>query len=87
MQGAQLAEDRLRGWARLMGLLVERPQLDALTRSPDWLPDDDEEIEFELLPLGSDKPAPWLIAAATEKDWQRITGELVKAMEKERACI
>jgi hypothetical protein len=42
LQGAQLAEDRLRGWARLMGLLVERPQLDALTRSPDWLPDDEE---------------------------------------------
>lgn len=42
LQGAQLAEDRLRGWARLMGLLVERPQLDDLTRSPDWLPDDEE---------------------------------------------
>lgn len=42
LQGAQLAEDRLRGWARLMGLLVERPQLDDLVRGVDWLPDDEE---------------------------------------------
>jgi flagellar biosynthesis GTPase FlhF len=42
LQGVQLAEDRLRGWARLMGLLVERPQLDDLARSVDWLPDDEE---------------------------------------------
>lgn len=53
----------------------------------DWLPDDPEEIEFELLPLGSDKPAPWLIQAASEKDWQRIADELLQAMERERACI
>ncbi len=47
-----------------------------------WEPDDEEEIEFELLPLGSDKPADWLHKAASEKDWQRIAGELIEAMAK-----
>lgn len=50
-----------------------------------WLPDDPEEIEFELLPLGSDKPADWLLQAASEADLTRIEGELVAAMETERA--
>ena len=53
----------------------------------DWIPDDPEEIEFELLPLGSDKPAPWLVQAASEKDLIRIEDELIKAMDAERACI
>ena len=54
LQGAHLAEDRLRGWARLMGLQVERPQLDDLIRSPDWLPDDEEFPQIVDL---SDLPA------------------------------
>lgn len=54
LQGAHLTEDRLRGWARLMGLQVERPQLDDLIRSPDWLPDDEEFPQIVDL---SDLPA------------------------------
>lgn len=48
-----------------------------------WLPDDPEEIEFDLLPLGSDKPAAWLWKAASEKDIARITRELLCEIERE----
>ncbi len=48
-----------------------------------WLPDDPEEIEIDLLPRGSDKPAAWLWKAASEKDIARITRELLCEIERE----
>ena len=46
-------------------------------------PDDLQELEFELLPLGSDKPADWLKQAASEKDIFRISRELLDALNQE----
>lgn len=47
------------------------------------LPDDDEEIEFELLTLKG-KPAPWIEARASEEDLLRIDQELSEAYYKKR---
>lgn len=48
----------------------------------DWLPDDEEEMEFDLLPLGSNKPADWLWKAASEEDIARIECELLQAVRR-----
>ena len=45
----------------------------------DWLPDDPEEIEFELLTLKG-KPAPWIERRASQKDLDRIYDELSLAI-------
>ena len=47
-----------------------------------WLPDDPEVVEIELLTLRG-QPAPWLERDASDADWRRIEGELVAAMEAE----
>lgn len=44
-----------------------------------WLPDDPEEIDFELLTLKG-KPAPWIERRASDKDRDRICGELSLAI-------
>lgn len=41
-----------------------------------WLPDDEEDIEIELLTLKG-KPAPWMEKRASDKDWERITDDLL----------
>ena len=45
----------------------------------DWLPDEQEEIEFELLTLKG-KPASWIERRASDKDRDRICGELSLAI-------
>ena len=45
----------------------------------DWLPDDPKEIEFELLTLKG-KPAAWIERRASDKDRDRICGELSLAI-------
>ena len=46
-----------------------------------WLPDDPEEIEFELLTLRGE-PAPWIERLASDKDFGRIAGELGAAISQ-----
>lgn len=45
----------------------------------DWLPDEQEEIEFELLTLKG-KPASWIERRASDKDRDRICDELSLAI-------
>jgi len=54
-------------------------------RWEDSLPDEDEELEFELRTLKG-KPAPWMDKAATEKDLDRIECELLTALMDLRRC-
>ncbi len=44
-----------------------------------WLPDDPEELEFELL-TAKGKPAEWIEARADDDDRRRIEAELLEAI-------
>jgi hypothetical protein len=44
-----------------------------------WLPDDPDDLEFELLTTKG-KPAEWIETRASYADWKRIEAELLEAI-------
>lgn len=47
----------------------------------DWLPDDPEEIEFDILDQRG-RPAPWLERKVTDQDRDRIASEFAQYLDE-----
>lgn len=69
---------RIAGIPCLVALVSYSPYRDNRRGHPDtWLPDDPEEIEFEVCDRNG-RPAPWLERKLTEEETARIEQELLE---------
>lgn len=47
-----------------------------------WEPPEDDEFEFEIIPRLCSRPSRRLDRLATDRDWDRIGSELIRAHER-----